>query len=136
MRVAVRIALGLAVLFFFAQGRADTIYRCERGGTRTFSDRPCGVDAEKYQPDLSRVSEYKPVPASFTARTQTRPVKQSRSGASIAETQAKHADECRRIHEALAAVRSKMRAGYNAKEGERLNERERKLNTSRRDKRC
>jgi hypothetical protein len=50
--------------------------------------------------------------------------------------QAKHAAECRRIRESLGAVRDKMRAGYNAKQGERLKERERKLNESRRAKRC
>jgi hypothetical protein len=50
--------------------------------------------------------------------------------------QAKHAAECRRIHESLSAVRDKMRAGYNAKQGERLKERERKLNESRREKHC
>lgn len=138
MRVAIRIALGIAVLFFFVHSRADTIYRCERDGVTTFSDRPCGADAQTYEPDMSRVSEYEAVPAAFTARVQSKsaPEKHPRSEPSIAEMQAKHAAECRRIHESLGAVRDKMRAGYNAKQGERLKERERKLNQSRREKRC
>jgi hypothetical protein len=136
MRVAVRIAVGIAVLFFFANGHAETIYRCSQGGTLTFSDRPCGADAQTYEPDVSRVSEYKSVPATFTSRAQSRPQKHQQSGPSIAQEQAKHAAECKRIHDSLAAVRDKMRAGYNAKQGERLKEREHKLNESRREKRC
>ena len=138
MRVAIRIALGIAVLFFFANGRAETIYRCERDGVTTFSDRPCGADARTYEPDLSRVSEYKAAPAIFTAHAQSKPIREKRltSEPSIAEAQAKHAAACRRIQESLGVVRDKMRAGYTAKQGERLKERERKLNESRREKRC
>src|SRR4051794_4957130 len=101
MRVAIRIALGLAVLFFFAAGRAETIYRCEQAGTLTFSDRPCGADARTYEPNVSRVSEYKAVPATSTPRAQSSSEKRSRSEPSIAEMQAKHAAECRRIHDSL-----------------------------------
>jgi hypothetical protein len=136
MRVAIRIALGLAILFLFANGRADTIYRCEQDGALTFSDRPCGTDAQTYEPDVSRVSEYKPVPTKAAAHAQRRTETHTRSEPSITETQAKHAAECRRIHDSLGAVRDKMRAGYNAKQGERLKERARKLNESRREKRC
>ena len=138
MRVAIRIAVGIAVLFFFATGRADTIYRCEHEGVATFSDRPCGADAQTYQPDVSRVSEFKAVPATLSEYAQSKNVQvnHSRSEPSIAEMQAKHAAECRRIRDSLGAVRDKMRAGYNAKQGERLKERERKLNESRRAKRC
>jgi hypothetical protein len=136
MRVAIRIALGLAVFFFFANGRAGTIYRCEQNGILTFSDRPCGADAQTYEPDVSRVSEYKPEPTTFVANAPAREKQRSRSVPSTAEVQAKHAAECRRIHDSLGAIRDKMRAGYNAKQGERLKERERKLNESRREKRC
>jgi hypothetical protein len=137
MRVAIRIALGLAVLFFLVETRADTIYRCELDGAITFADRPCGVDAKKYEPDTTRVSEFKSVPVSHesSVHIQSRPP-HSRVSPSIAESQTAHAEECRRIHDSLSAVRSKMRAGYTAKEGERLKEREQKLNASRRAKRC
>ena len=136
MRVAIRIALGLAVLFFFVTGRAETIYRCEQDGTLTFSDRPCGADARTSEPNVSRVSEDKPVPAASIAQAQSHSEKRSRSEPSIAEVQAKHAAECRRIRDSLGDVRDKMRAGYNAKQGERLKQRERKLNETRRAKRC
>lgn len=139
MRVAIRIVLGLAVLFFFVETRADTIYRCAHDDVVTFSDRPCGIDAQVYEPDTSRVSEVKSAPSAFVAtaaHTQGRSPRPSQSGPSIAESQAKHAEECRRIHDSISTIRSKMRAGYRAKEGERLKEREQKLNASRRAKRC
>jgi hypothetical protein len=137
MRVAIRIALGLAVLFFFVETRAGTIYRCELDGAVTFSDRPCGSDAKKYEPDASRVSEFKPVPARFASSVHTKsPPRQRRTEPGIAAAQAKHAEECRRIHDSLRAIRAKMRAGYTAKEGERLKERQQKLNVSRRMKHC
>ncbi|HEU4600933.1 MAG TPA: hypothetical protein VFS24_03140 [Steroidobacteraceae bacterium] len=136
MRVAVRIVVGLAILFFFAYARADTIYRCDSGGTITFSDRPCGADAQKFEPNLNLVSHYEPVATHVVTEVQSRPVKEAPPDASIAQLQAKHAEECRRIRESLGTIRSQMRAGYNAKQGERMKERERKLNESRRAKRC
>ena len=138
MRVAIRIAVGVAVLFFFANSHAETIFRCKLEGVVTFSDRPCGADAQTYQPNTSRVSEYEPVPAALTAHAQktSAPEKHTRAAPSIAEVQAKHAADCMRIRDSLGAVRDKMRAGYNAKQGELLKDRERKLNESRRAKRC
>jgi hypothetical protein len=136
MRIAVRIVVGLAILFFFVYGRADTIYRCDINGTVTFADRPCGADAQKFEPNLDRVTNYEPVATHVVSEVHSRPVKQAQSDPSIAQLQAKHAEECRRIRESLGTIRSKMRAGYNVKQGERLKERERKLNESRRAKHC
>lgn len=117
---------------------ASPIFRCEVSGVTTFSDRPCAADSSEYVPDDQRVSTVKAEHVS--APTQTRPVTRRKSSVpgkgSIAADQLKHKEECARIDRSLGEIRSKMRAGYDAQEGERLRERQRKLTLDRRGKKC
>jgi hypothetical protein len=114
------------------------IYRCEVDDVATFSDRPCGESWTAYEPEAALVSTYTaaPVsvaPASTTKRFRTKP---AAARSSIAGEQAKRAEECRRIQASLRDLRSQMRAGYSAKEGERLRARQEKLEDRRRAQRC
>jgi hypothetical protein len=59
-----------------------------------------------------------------------------RKGGSVAADQARHKAECERVTQSLRDIRSKMRAGYNAREGERLRERQDKLEQKRRAAGC
>ncbi len=115
---------------------ASPIYRCEVDGVTTFSDRPCAADSSEYVPDDQRVSTVKVE----QGPTQTRPATHRKSNAaakgSIAADQLKQKEECARIERSLGDIRSKMRAGYDGKEGERLRERQRKLTLDRREKKC
>jgi hypothetical protein len=117
---------------------ASPIYRCEVSGVTTFSDRPCAADSSEYVPDDQRVSTVKV--EHVAAATQTRPATRAKGSApakgSIAADQLKHKEECARIDRSLGDIRSKMRAGYDGKEGERLRERQRKLTLDRREKKC
>lgn len=115
------------------------VFRCTANGVVTFSDRPCGEDAQSYEADESRISTF--TPPSKVATSRTAAVSQPKPAApanreSIAEAQAKHAESCARIARSLSEIRSHMRAGYNAKQGERLNKRQRKLTAQRREQRC
>jgi hypothetical protein len=113
-----------------------TIYRCEVDGVATFSDRPCGDQSSAYEPEAALVSTYTAPPASVApdSAKSSRPKPARRS--SIAADQAKRAEECQRIQASLRDIRSRMRAGYSAKEGERLRVRQEKLEDRRRSQRC
>jgi hypothetical protein len=113
-----------------------TIYRCEIGESITFSDRPCDAGAQRYEPDLAGVSTYTPPRAAPVQPQQKKQGQPRRSGATTASVQAKHAEECARLRSNLKQLRSKMRAGYGAKEGERLRERQTKLQARLHAARC
>ena len=126
-----------AHVFGAESARSATIYRCSVDGVATFSDRPCGDRSSAYEPDAALVSTYT-APSTSVApdrarRSSPRPIAR---GSSIAAVQAKRAEECQRIQASLRDIRSRMRAGYNAKEGERLRARQERLEDQRRSQRC
>jgi hypothetical protein len=134
--------LPAALLAVFLFGLAPVaasppIYRCEINGVMTFSDRPCGAQSTAYEPEAARVSTYdaSPVPKE-AARARLQSNRSAATRSSIAADQLKRAEQCERIRTGLREIRSKMRAGYNAKEGERLKARYSKLNEQRRAERC
>lgn len=132
-------AIGLIVTFHAASApAASAIYRCELDGVITFSDRPCAADALEYVPDDQRVSTVKVegISDSGQARPAARSKGRASSKGSIAADQLKLKEECARIDRSLSDIRSRMRAGYDAKEGERLKQRQRKLVLDRREKKC
>ena len=114
----------------------SAVYRCVVDEVVTFSDRPCDAEAKHYTPESEWVSMVD-VTKSSTTPSRAAARKPARApGASIAAAQAKHKEECARMEESLREVRSKLRAGYDVKQGERLKERNRKLNAQLRAKRC
>jgi hypothetical protein len=103
----------------------------------TYQDRPCGEDSAEYEPDTARVSTYAPPATSRTPSNAPRkPHKRDAARASIAQAQARRAEECRRIGASLQGIKAKTRAGYNAKEGERMRARKAKLDERRRAHKC
>ena len=116
---------------------ADTraIYRCEVNGVPVFSDRPCAPAAVEVELDPTAMNSYEPPPASAA-----RPTKKSREVSRRAEdpvaTLQKRKETCERLGQRLRDIRSKMRAGYKASEGEKLKERQRRLSSQFRSARC
>jgi hypothetical protein len=138
MRLA-RLMCAVLVTWSVETASSSTIYRCEAGGTITFSDRPCDSSARQYVPDSSRISTYdapevrQPAPGG----KQTKPRKSKGSGRGAAgDSLAKRAEACDKLKNALKDIRARMRAGYSAKEGERLRERQQALQTRLRADRC
>jgi hypothetical protein len=116
---------------------AAEIYRCEIAGVATYEDRPCSANAARYVPDAARINTYAPPPVRSDAPPGShKPRRRGAPRASIAAEQRKHAEECRRIEDSLRDIQSKMRSGYNAKEGERLRARKAKLAERRRAHKC
>ena len=114
----------------------SAVYRCVVDDVVTFSDRPCDAEAKHYTPESEWVSMVDVTKSSTSpGRAAARKPKRAQ-GNSIAAAQAKHQEECTRLEEALRDVRSKLRAGYDVSQGERLKERNRKLNADLRSKRC
>ncbi len=112
------------------------VYRCTVGGVTTFSDRPCAPEAVPYEPDTSRVSTYEPPPVSPPLTSAPPPKNVPRRRASGGHDQVRHAAECERLSNGLRDVAARMRAGYNAKQGEQLRERKSKLERQRRAQKC
>jgi hypothetical protein len=107
------------------------IYRCETPTGVVFADRPCGATSEPYSPDLATVSVMSTVQAD---PVKARPVPRTRT--SVVATRDTKAESCARIEQSLRKIVSTQRAGYTAKQGERLNERKRDLDNKRRALRC
>jgi hypothetical protein len=115
-----------------------TIYRCDVGGVATFSDRPCGEQSSAYEP-RSVINTYTaPLPSAHAPTDSPKRPRPNVSAqrSSIAADQAKRKEECQRIQASLRDIRARMRAGYSAKEGERLRGRQEKLEDRRRSQRC
>jgi hypothetical protein len=131
------LVLAGAGLFSNGQATADavSIYKCEIGGVLTFSDRPCSPQAELHELDDTAVNTYDAPPV---APSKSKPRSAARKTiASRADTQPdKRAEVCARVSRSMKEVRSKMRTGYSAKEGERLRERLAKLKVQGRESRC
>jgi hypothetical protein len=113
------------------------VYRCTVHDVTVFSDRPCEPDAATYEADTSRVSTYTPPPPSPAAKPVPQPrAHRSRAPVAAGADQARHAADCERMGNALKDVAARMRAGYNAKQGEQLRERKARLEGQRRAKKC
>jgi hypothetical protein len=112
------------------------IYRCTVGGVTTFSDRPCAAESAPYEPDASRVSTYDPPPAGPTTSIPPPRSRPARRRASDGQDQVRHAAECERLRNALRDLSARMRAGYNARQGEQLRERKTRLERQRRAQKC
>lgn len=117
---------------------ARAIYRCKAADVVTFSDRPCAAGAQEYKADSSRISTYAAPPAAQTAAAKPKQKQRPKKAAPgpARASQAKHEADCDRLRGALRDIREKMRRGYGAKEGERLKERQAKLEQRRRVQRC
>jgi hypothetical protein len=136
-RLAYELAGVLSAICLIANAVAEpTVFRCVVNDVVTFSDRPCGADAQTYEADTARFSTITPTPSSKGHGTHSKKSKRKSHGESIAAAQAKHRETCSRIDRSLREIRSKMRAGYDVKQGERLNERQRKLSQQQREERC
>jgi hypothetical protein len=112
------------------------IYRCTDQGGTVYSDRPCAENATPHQIDDSRVTVYTPAPMGSRAAAKTKPTQAKRAKAGRLPDPAKHEATCAKLEQGLRDVRTKMRTGYGAKEGERLKERQRQLDNRRRTEKC
>ena len=137
-----RLAIGsqLALCSFLmcplAQAAGMTIYRCIENDVVTYSDRPCGSTIDTYEANETRINILEVTPPSATKPARASPKRKKSGGGSIAAAQAKHTENCARIDRSLRDIRSKMRSGYDVKEGERLKDRQRKLSAQQRELRC
>ena len=114
------------------------IYRCEGEDGVVYSDRACAAGVDPHELDDSRVTVYTPEPVADRASPETsgKPPKPRRPKAKKTADPAEQRSKCARLAQGLRDIRSKMRAGYDAKEGERLKARQRQLGEQRRVQKC
>ncbi|WP_116807709.1 DUF4124 domain-containing protein [Steroidobacter cummioxidans] len=117
-------------------GAQTTIYRCTGDTGPVYSDRPCAAHADTHEIDDSRVTVYTPEAAEGRSPATTKPTKAKRSKATRLPDPAKRQITCAKLDQSLRDVRTKMRTGYSAKEGERLKARQRQLDQRRRLEKC
>lgn len=136
MRVATLI-LGSLLLTHSVEAQTP-IYRCTGEAGTVYSDRPCSADAGRHEIDDSRVTVYTPAPADKQRSTKAaaRPIKARSPRQARLPDPAKHRLACAKLEQSLRDVRTKMRTGYGAKEGERLKMRQRQLAQRRRLEKC
>nr|WP_298718329.1 DUF4124 domain-containing protein [uncultured Steroidobacter sp.] len=133
MRAAVLLFGSLLLVPAFAA--QPTIYRCTGEAGTVYSDVPCSAHADTHEIDDSRVTVYTPEAAEERSPpAMIKPTKAKR--AARLPDPAKHRLTCAKLEQSLRDVRSKMRTGYSAKEGERLKARQRQLDQRRRLQKC
>jgi len=115
---------------------AVVVYRCTVHDVTVFSDRPCEPDAATYEADTSRVSTYSPPPTSPATISASPPSRRKSARASAGADQVRRQAVCERLRDGLKEVAARMRAGYNAKQGEQLRERKARLEAQRRAQKC
>ena len=121
---------------------AHAIYRCKAADQITFSDRPCSADAQVYEVASGRVDPAQSEPPAPAAAQPARSAGASkdtprrRSAKPSADAARAKQVACDGIESRLRDLRSKMRSGYGAREGERLKERHRALQERRRAMQC
>jgi hypothetical protein len=119
-----------------ATRNAVAIYRCHVNGVLTFSDRPCDSAAEVHKIDIDGINtSAAPTLPNASRKAKEAPPKQ-KSGSARSPDPAKAAQACDRLEQSLRDIRSKMRSGYKASEGQRLQERQTKLKNQLRLARC
>jgi hypothetical protein len=126
------------LLLTHVAGAQATIYRCASSAGAVYSDRPCGASADPHEIDDSRVTVYTPAATEQRATTKAsaKPAKTRPAKAARLPDPARHLAACAKLQQSLRDVRTKMRSGYNAKEGERLKTRQRQLDQRRRLEKC
>ena len=133
------VVLGTSLLTLAQTTNAQpAIYRCTGEDGVVFMDRPCEGGANPHEIDDSRVTVYTPAPAAGRASSATpaKPSKARRPAAGHAADPDQQRIRCTRLDQGLRDVRTKMRTGYGAREGERLKARQRQLNEQRRLQKC
>jgi hypothetical protein len=142
MRVLVCIQAAIACASFTHSPAASAqraIYRCEIDGVPTFTDRQCGPESQPIPTRALNVSEVPLAAAQAPVATpKPKSVRSERRKDPVPKhpVQDKRAEACAKLALSLEEIRSKMRAGYGVKEGERLRDRQNSLRARQKIARC
>jgi len=139
-------AVALVVTDVVAAQSANKIYRCVVNEQIVFTDRACahgqaGAEVELAPTNIASAPLGAANLGKDADRKSDRQVERqaelrAKEAKSIAIEQARAKQRCERLAEQMAAIQSKFRQGYSIEEGNRLRERQRKLEDERRAERC
>ena len=137
MLIRVQAAIVLLALAHPAAVSAQaTIYRCSVDGVLTFSDRQCGPESQPVKTTTLNVAEAPAAAAPDSPQPKSERSERRKDPAPKDPAQDKRAEACAKLALSLREVRSKLRAGYSAKEGERLRARQDSLRERQKIARC
>jgi len=106
---------------------AVQVFECNINGQRVFSDHACGDDA--VQRDIEVANRMDAVKVSSHSASKEKTPRSSRKHSEAGnDDHDKRRQQCARIQKSRDSLHDKMRAGYTAKQDERLHDRLRKLN--------
>lgn len=112
----------LLVLFSALAANAET-YKCKQAGRTIYSQQPCGDNATVIE---SRVSvSLDPAPHPVIFEPYTPPQRLPAAAPQVVQARPAPPPGCKHQESALENIRSQMRAGYTAAQGEWLHERQR-----------
>ena len=110
------------------------VFECNINGQRVFSDHACGDDA--VQRDVAVANRMDAVKVTGNKSSEANSSRPSRRPAAGNDEHDKRRQQCARIQKSREALMDKMRAGYTARQDERLHTRLRKLNDDYFELRC
>lgn len=119
-----------------ASSAQATIYRCSVDGVPTFSDRQCGPESQPIRTTTPNVTEAPAAAAPDPPQPKSERSERRKGPTSRSSAQDKRAEACAKLALSLKELRSKLRAGYSAKEGERLRARQDSLRERQKIARC
>jgi hypothetical protein len=113
---------------------APQVYECRINGQRVFSDQRCAADATQREMPQSNTMSAREAAIGYRSTTKT-PTKR-KSAPDEVDAQAKRRARCEALRNDKSTLTSRLRAGYNVKQGERLRDRLRKVDGEYYDLRC
>src|SRR6267154_5939256 len=118
------------------------VYQCTLDGQRAFSDQPCGTDskardiAAPNRMDASELGDAAHHERAAAARVTRRVDRDAAFDSNADKTNADKNSRCATIANDKERITARMRAGYSGKEGERLRDRLRKVDSDYFELRC
>jgi hypothetical protein len=132
------VAAGLFTVMQLSHGEASSsitqVYECRVSGQRVFSDQPCAIDADKRVVPTPNNMNMREAAIDYRPST-TLPTKR-KAATDEPNPHAKRKARCEALRNDKSKLTSRLRAGYTVKEGERLRERLRKVDSQYYDLRC
>lgn len=125
-------ALMFHLLILNSPAMAAHVYECNVEGKRVFSDQPCGTDAR--QREIGTSNRMEAQDTSILQRHEPAPKRPSTAAAD--DDTERRREACNRLREQKEEIRTRMRLGYTAAQGIRLEERLRKNDRKYREQRC
>jgi Domain of unknown function (DUF4124) len=115
---------------------AAQVYECKVNGQRIFSDQPCAADAAKREITVENTMSAREANIGSRSSTPQKAKSNRQRKTDVDDADDKRQARCQKLSGDKQTINSKLRAGYNNNQGERLRDRLRKVDNEYYDLRC